>query len=201
MNAKLSKQRFWHCHENELIKTIQTIPHNLYVSVKSAFPFLGIRIKQDKPASKAKGRKLSVWTFSWQFQNLCWLRLGFIKDLRVVCPLKVALVVRPSAVPAVPIIWPSILLGIVVAVSRCRHSWGSYIPVHNFQFSQIIRSKGWEHDCGCVGWLNDRLELEHTFFIGLAWVLGSTPVKNWYCNGSQCEWKKSSKALFHGRFH
>ena len=29
MNAKLSKQRFWHCHENGLIKTIQTIPHNL----------------------------------------------------------------------------------------------------------------------------------------------------------------------------
>ena len=30
MNAKLSKQRFWHCFENRLIKTIQTIPHNLY---------------------------------------------------------------------------------------------------------------------------------------------------------------------------
>ena len=29
MNAKLSKHRFWHCHENGLIKTIQTIPHNL----------------------------------------------------------------------------------------------------------------------------------------------------------------------------
>ena len=28
MNAKVSKQRFWHCHENGLIKTIQTIPHN-----------------------------------------------------------------------------------------------------------------------------------------------------------------------------
>ena len=34
MNAKLNKQRFWHCYENGLIKTIQTIPHNLYVSVK-----------------------------------------------------------------------------------------------------------------------------------------------------------------------
>ena len=33
MNAKLSKHGFWHCHENGLIKTI---PHNLYVSVKSA---------------------------------------------------------------------------------------------------------------------------------------------------------------------
>ena len=28
MNAKLSKQRFWHCYENGLIKTIQMIPHN-----------------------------------------------------------------------------------------------------------------------------------------------------------------------------
>ena len=29
INTKLSKHRFWHCHENGLIKTIQTIPHNL----------------------------------------------------------------------------------------------------------------------------------------------------------------------------
>ena len=29
MNAKLSKRWFWHCHENALIKTVQTIPHNL----------------------------------------------------------------------------------------------------------------------------------------------------------------------------
>ena len=27
MNTKLSKQRFWHCYENGLIKTIQTLPH------------------------------------------------------------------------------------------------------------------------------------------------------------------------------
>ena len=36
MNVKLSKQRFRHCYENGLIKTIQMIPHNLQVSVKSA---------------------------------------------------------------------------------------------------------------------------------------------------------------------
>ena len=36
MNAKLSKHRFWHCHENGLIKMIQTIPHNLYLSFKLA---------------------------------------------------------------------------------------------------------------------------------------------------------------------
>ena len=29
MNTKFSKQRFWHCYENLLINTIQTIPHNL----------------------------------------------------------------------------------------------------------------------------------------------------------------------------
>ena len=29
MNVKLSKQRFRHCYENGLIKTIQMIPHNL----------------------------------------------------------------------------------------------------------------------------------------------------------------------------
>ena len=47
MNAKLSKQRFRHCHENGLIKTIQTIPHNLGCQV--SFPLLRIRINQDKP--------------------------------------------------------------------------------------------------------------------------------------------------------
>ena len=42
MNAKLSKQRFWHCHENGLVKTIQRIPHNLCVSVKSASLYWGL---------------------------------------------------------------------------------------------------------------------------------------------------------------
>ena len=44
MNAKLSKHGFWHCHENGLIKTIQTIPHNLYVSVKLTSLYCGSRI-------------------------------------------------------------------------------------------------------------------------------------------------------------
>ena len=30
INAKFSKQKFRHCYENRLSKTIQTIPHNLY---------------------------------------------------------------------------------------------------------------------------------------------------------------------------
>ena len=44
MNAKLSPQRFWACHENGLIKTIQTIPHNLYVSFKLTSLYCGLRI-------------------------------------------------------------------------------------------------------------------------------------------------------------
>ena len=42
MNTKLSKQRFWHCHENRLIKTIQTIPHNPYLSFKLTSLYCGL---------------------------------------------------------------------------------------------------------------------------------------------------------------
>ena len=44
MNAKLSLHGFWHCHENRLIKMIQTIPHNLYVSFKLASLYCGLRL-------------------------------------------------------------------------------------------------------------------------------------------------------------
>ena len=44
MNAKLSKQRFWHCFKNGLIKTIQTISHNLHVSVKLTSLYCGLRL-------------------------------------------------------------------------------------------------------------------------------------------------------------
>ena len=40
---------FWHCYENGLIKTIQTIPHNLGGECQVSFPLLRIRINQDKP--------------------------------------------------------------------------------------------------------------------------------------------------------
>ena len=43
MNTKLSKQRFGHCYENGLIKTIQMIPDNLYVSVKLSL-YCGLRL-------------------------------------------------------------------------------------------------------------------------------------------------------------
>ena len=36
MNAKPSQHMFWHFHENEHIKMILAISHNLYVSVKSS---------------------------------------------------------------------------------------------------------------------------------------------------------------------
>ena len=44
MNAKLSLHRFWHCHENWLIKTIQTTPRNLYASFKLASLYCGLRL-------------------------------------------------------------------------------------------------------------------------------------------------------------
>ena len=44
MNTKLSKQRFGHCYKSGLIKTIQTIPHNLYVSVKLTSLYCGLRL-------------------------------------------------------------------------------------------------------------------------------------------------------------
>ena len=42
--AKLSPHRFWPCHENGLIKTIQTIPHNLHLSFKFTSLYFGLRI-------------------------------------------------------------------------------------------------------------------------------------------------------------
>ena len=44
MNAKLTQQRFGHCYENWLIKTIQTIPNSLDVSVMLTFIYCGLRI-------------------------------------------------------------------------------------------------------------------------------------------------------------
>ena len=45
MNTKLSQHRFWPCHENGFIKTIQMIHHNnLYVSVKLSSLHCGLRV-------------------------------------------------------------------------------------------------------------------------------------------------------------
>ena len=52
MNVKLSQQRFRHCYENGLIKTIQTIPHNLYLSVKLTSLYCGLRLILVYPISQ-----------------------------------------------------------------------------------------------------------------------------------------------------
>ena len=44
INAKLSQHRFWPCHENRIIETIQTLPHNLYVSFKVTSLYCGLRL-------------------------------------------------------------------------------------------------------------------------------------------------------------
>ena len=44
MNTRLSLHRFWPCYENGLIKTIHTIPHNLYVNFKLTSLYSGLRI-------------------------------------------------------------------------------------------------------------------------------------------------------------
>ena len=44
MNSKHSPHRFWPCHENGLIKTIQMIPHNIHVSFKLASLYCGLRL-------------------------------------------------------------------------------------------------------------------------------------------------------------
>ena len=49
MNAKFLQHRFWQCHENGLIKTIQTIPPQPIGECQVSFPLLRIRINQDKP--------------------------------------------------------------------------------------------------------------------------------------------------------
>ena len=43
MNVKLTQQRFGHCYENGLIKTIQMIPHNLNMGVKLTSLYCEIR--------------------------------------------------------------------------------------------------------------------------------------------------------------
>ena len=89
MNAKLSKQRFWHCHE----KIIQTIPQNLHVSVKLTSLHCGWRLILILSKGKMTWHSPIVWgivwnvlmsPFLWQCQNLCLLSLAFIIDWRVV---------------------------------------------------------------------------------------------------------------------
>ena len=93
MNAKLSLHGFWHCHKNGLIKTIQTIPHNLYVSFKLTFLYCGLRLILVYPNPQQREADLTltyrlwgiVWIvlmspFSWQCQNLSIMCLTFMEN-------------------------------------------------------------------------------------------------------------------------
>ena len=42
--CKLSEVEIWPCHDIGLIKTIQTMPHNLYVSFKLTSLYCGLRL-------------------------------------------------------------------------------------------------------------------------------------------------------------
>ena len=97
--AKLSKHKFWRCHEDGLIKTIDMMPHNLYVSVKLTSLYCGLRIilVYPNPQKREANLKLTyrlrgiigivlISLFSCQGQNLCGLSLTFIVDWRVVFP-------------------------------------------------------------------------------------------------------------------
>ena len=64
MNSKLSKQRFWPFHENGFIKTIQSIPHNLYVRVKLTFLYSGLRLILLDPALARSKKKPILMTGS-----------------------------------------------------------------------------------------------------------------------------------------
>ena len=96
MNAKLSPHRFWPCHENRLIKTIQMIPHSLYLSLKLTSLYCGLWLilvypnpQREDDLTLTYGLWGIVWIvlmspFSWQCQNLCLLSLAFIINWRVV---------------------------------------------------------------------------------------------------------------------
>ena len=60
MNGKLSLHGFWHCHENVLIKTIQTMPHKLYVSFKLDSLYCGLRLILVHTNPSVKGSQLET---------------------------------------------------------------------------------------------------------------------------------------------
>ena len=65
MNAKLSPHRFWPCHENGLIKPIQTIPHKLYVSFKLTSLYCGLRIILVYPNPQQREADLTLTYRLW----------------------------------------------------------------------------------------------------------------------------------------
>ena len=65
VNAKLSRHRFWHCHENRHIKTIPTIPHNLYVSFKLASLYFELRLILVYPNPQLREADLTLTYRLW----------------------------------------------------------------------------------------------------------------------------------------
>ena len=65
MNAKLSLHGFRHCHENGLIKTIQTIPHNLFVSFKLTSLYCGLRLILVYPNPQKREADLTLTSRLW----------------------------------------------------------------------------------------------------------------------------------------
>ena len=65
MNVKLSKPRFRHYYENVLIKTTQTIPHNLYMSDKLTSLYCGLRIILVYPNPKKREADLTLTFRLW----------------------------------------------------------------------------------------------------------------------------------------
>ena len=65
MNAKRSPRWFWPCHENGLTKTIQTIPHNLYLSVKLTSLYCGLRIILVYPNPQYREADLKLTNRLW----------------------------------------------------------------------------------------------------------------------------------------
>ena len=65
MNAKLSLHGFWPCHENGLIKTIQTIPHNLYVSFNLASLYCGLGLTRISLNPQKREAKLELTYRLW----------------------------------------------------------------------------------------------------------------------------------------
>ena len=61
MNAKLSQQRFWHCYENGLINTIQTIPHIIYMSCKLASHYGWLRLIKGLSESRGEYFTFELW--------------------------------------------------------------------------------------------------------------------------------------------
>ena len=70
MNTKLTLHGVWHCHENGLNKTMQTITHNLYVSHKLTSLYRGLRIILVYPNPQSREADLTLTYRLWVSSEL-----------------------------------------------------------------------------------------------------------------------------------